>query len=112
MTEIYAPAPRPRVDGRSSAARRYRALVKAFSRDLGDDLSAADTALIQSAALAALRIERLRAAMLSGEGDVDDESLTRLLNSTTRILSIVAGKSRKQSKRKMSLDEYLKDNAA
>jgi len=100
-------SPPRRVDGRSSAARRFRTLVKAFTTDLGDDLSAADKALIESAAVAALRIEYLRVEMLSGKTGVDDDTLTRLLNSTTRILSIVAGKSRHRGKRELSIDEYL-----
>jgi len=105
-TTKQLPAPRPRVDGRSSAARRYRKLVSAFSRDLGNDLSEADRTLVQSAAMAGLRIETLRAQLLSGAA-VDDDQLTRLLNATTRIFTVVAGKSRKRVKRDVSLDEYL-----
>jgi hypothetical protein len=106
------PAPPPRgVDGRTALARRYKRLVTAFTRDLGDDLTEADRALVASAAMAALRIESLRAQVLSG-AVVDDDQLTRLLNSTTRILTTISGRTRKARKQKLSIADYLKDGAS
>jgi hypothetical protein len=45
----------------------------------------ADLALVKSAALATMRIEKLESATLRGE--VSDDSLTKLLNVTTRIFA-------------------------
>lgn len=105
------PAPAlPGVDGRSALARRYKKLVAAFTRDLGDDLSEADRSLIASAAMAALRVETLRGEILSG-AQVDDDRLTRLLNSTTRILTTISGRTRKARTQKFSIADYLKDGA-
>lgn len=48
----------PRADGRTVAARRFRALVETFERDLGGNLTAAEKSLVQQAAAIQLRAEQ------------------------------------------------------
>jgi hypothetical protein len=76
------------VDGRSSAARRFRDLVLSFAEGLGgaDRLSEAEKALCRTAAGITVELERHQAAAASG-CEVDAETLTRLANSQARVLA-------------------------
>jgi hypothetical protein len=76
------------VDGRSADARRYRDLCMSFADDLGGaaELSEAQRALVRQAATMVVQSERLQAAVVRG-ADINLEQLTRIANSTTRILA-------------------------
>jgi hypothetical protein len=76
------------VDGRRSAARRFRDLVADFARDLGGEgaLSAAELALIRQAAAITLQCETLQIMLLNGDAVASDD-LVRLTNASTRILT-------------------------
>jgi hypothetical protein len=76
------------VDGRTAAARRFRDLCMSLADDLGgaSGLSEAQRLLVRQAAGAIVRSEQLQSGMIRGE-PVDDEKLTRAVNSATRILS-------------------------
>jgi hypothetical protein len=75
------------VDGRSEQGRRYRDLVASYGRDLGgfDQLSEAAKGLVRTCAALSARAEHMQAVVVRGD-PVDDEQLTRLLNSQTRAL--------------------------
>ncbi len=75
-------------DGRSAEARRFRDLVASFAASLGGEaaLSEADRALIRNAAALTLQCERMQAAAVDGR-EVDLEAMTRLANSTARIMA-------------------------
>jgi hypothetical protein len=75
--------------------RRFRALCKSFSESLGDDINEAERALIEGAALAKMRVDELRSAVLRGE-PTDDALATRLLNSLHRLVGAVVGKGGKR----------------
>jgi hypothetical protein len=76
-------------DGRTRVARRFKALIAAFTEDLGgSQLSHADTALVRQAAAMVLRAEQAQAALLMGEA-ITDEDLVRLSNAAARILNML-----------------------
>ena len=76
------------VDGRSTQARRFKDLVASFAASLGDDasLNEVDRALIRNAAALTVQCERLQAAAVAGL-EVNSEEMTRLANSSARILT-------------------------
>jgi hypothetical protein len=77
----------PRTDGRTIAAKRYRALVEHFTHELGGGtLSAVDAGLVRQAAALSLRIEQLQASIVSGEPVNNDETV-RLSSEHRRILA-------------------------
>ena len=80
-----------------SRTRRFRSLCRAFGEELGNDLTAAELALIEGAALAKMRVDELRSATLRGE-PADDALATRLLNSLHRLVGAVASKGTKRRK--------------
>ena len=102
------------VDGRSARARRYRVVLRDLLADLSDEqnpLGAADLALAQQGALLIVRSETLRAAILNGDADADDDALVRLSNSAVRVLNALRGKKRAAA-HTPSLAEYLRDTAS
>ena len=100
------------LDGRSAEARRYRDLAMSYSDDLGgaDKLTEAQRTLIMQAATLQVQAERVQASVLRGE-DVNSEQLTRLSNSTIRILSQL-GIKRQKPDATPTLSEYLAAKAA
>jgi hypothetical protein len=76
------------IDGRSTQARRFKDLVASFASSLGGDtsLSEVDRALIRNAAALTVQCERLQAAAIAGH-EVKSEEMTRLANSSARILT-------------------------
>ena len=75
------------VDGRTVAARRYKAICGALSDDLGgqDKLSEPSKILVRQAAALSVELENLQSKIVAGE-DVDLEQLTRLSNVLGRTL--------------------------
>jgi hypothetical protein len=79
-----------KVDGRSAGAVRFRRLVAGFKADLGDvELSQADLVLVETAAVAAMKIARVKARMIAGE-DVSTDELTRLVGNVKRVMSAIS----------------------
>jgi hypothetical protein len=77
-------------DGRSAGAVRFRRLVAGFKADLGDvQLSQADHVLIQTAAVAAMKIDRVKTRMIAGE-DISTDELTRLVGNVKRVMSAIS----------------------
>jgi|SRR5665811_1458852 len=100
----------PGIDGRSSTARRYRDLVKAYADELGGEASLSETerAMVRQAAAMVVRSEAMQACIVRGE-TVDDEEMTRLSNAVTRTLNALHRKSR--PKPRQNLADYLRDKA-
>jgi hypothetical protein len=75
------------VDGRTVAARRYKAICGALSDDLGgqDKLSEPSKILVRQAAALSVELENLQSKIVAGE-DVDTEQLVRLSNVQARAL--------------------------
>ena len=75
------------VDGRTVAARRYKAICGALSDDLGgqDKLSEPSKILVRQAAALSVQTETLQSKIIAGV-DVDLEQLTRLSNVLGRTL--------------------------
>jgi hypothetical protein len=103
------------VDGRSIGARRYRDLVESFSADLGAEKTGEfERAQIRQAAALVVRAEILQSDLLNGL-PVNDEQIVRISNVSTRILSRLGIRKRKEAP-KVSLRERLlareRNNAA
>jgi hypothetical protein len=98
------------LDGRSAEARRYRDLVIAYADDLGgaDKLTEAQRTLIAQAATLQVQAERGQGAILRGE-QVNAEQLTRLANSTMRILTRL-GLKRERRDEAPDLASYLAEH--
>jgi hypothetical protein len=97
-------------DGRSTGARRLKALIAAYSRDLGD-LSQVDQALIRTAATLTLKMELLEADLASGR-PVDSDELIRLASTSRRALAAVSAKSNRGKPTVMTLAEHIAKRAA
>ncbi len=93
-------------DGRTKVARRFRALVVAFTSDLGGPLSHADTALVRQAAAMTVRAEQAQAALLNGQA-VNEDQIVRLSNAVTRILTVLGGKQSKRPTRPYGLQDIM-----
>ena len=92
-------------DGRTRVARRFRALIEAFTTDMDDDrLSNADIALVRQAAAMTIRAEQAQAALLNGQA-VDDDQLVRLSNASTRILTVIAARRSAKAKRPPTIED-------
>jgi hypothetical protein len=86
----------PRIDHRSVTARRFRALVDGFERDLGGGpLSICDEALVKQAANLVLATERLQAEIAAG-GPVDADTLVRINSEARRAVTAVRAKAKAQ----------------
>jgi hypothetical protein len=93
--------------GRSAEARRFKDLVSSFAASLGGEgaLTEAERALIRNAALLTLQSERLQAAFVAGR-EVNSEELTRLANSSARMLAALRNK-RERKEAGPTLPQYL-----
>jgi hypothetical protein len=82
-------------DGRSAEARRFKDLVVSFAAPFGGEaaLSEAERALVRNAAALTLRCEALQANVVAGRV-VDNEEMTRLANSSARVLAALGRRSR------------------
>jgi hypothetical protein len=110
----YAPTARrkrrPRaVDGRTTPARRYAALVTAFTTEIGGALSEAERGLVEQAALLQLRVEQLRADVIAGRS-VDDDLIVKIAGASRRALSKIV--TRAKPANAMTLAEYAAQRAA
>jgi hypothetical protein len=98
----------PRVDQRLVSARRFRALVDAFERELdaGGQLSVADQALIKQAANLVLAAERLQADIAKGE-PVDADALVRVSSEARRAVSAIRSKAAKNKPHQDPLTAHI-----
>jgi hypothetical protein len=96
------------INGRTKAGRRLRALVRAFERDLGGDLSTADLAMVRNAAFLTLQCEQLQARILNGDvtADINNE-MVRSTNACSRILTALGIEKRKRKPSHIPLRERL-----
>jgi hypothetical protein len=103
----------PRIDHRSVTARRFRALIDGFERDLGGGpLSVDDQTLIKQAAHLVLANERLQAEIASGQ-PVDADALVRVNSEARRAVSALRARAAKSKPSGASaLQEYLAAKAA
>lgn len=101
----------PGINGNSAQARRYRDLYTAFVADLGGEAAAteAERALCRQAAALTVRSEAVMADLVRG-APVDDEQMTRLMNSTARTLAAL--RRRAKPMKAPDLRAYLKAKAA
>jgi hypothetical protein len=94
------------VDGRSSSARRFRDLVRAFELEVGGVLTEADRGLIRQAASLQLKGELLQAALVRGE-DVDADQIIRIAGTSRRILGAISSRASKNKPTGPTLQEYV-----
>ena len=78
-------APLPGIDRRLASSRRFEALVRDLSAELGDGLKPSALAQVRAAAGLQLHAERLAARMAKGEA-VDPEELTKACNGAMRAM--------------------------
>jgi hypothetical protein len=99
------------VDGRSAGGRRFRDLIRDFSKPFGglEALGEGDRVLIRQAAALALRAEAMQAAIINGEA-VDHDALIRLSGEARRILSSI--KRRAERPKGPALNHYLAGHSA
>jgi hypothetical protein len=92
-----ATAPRKRgrskPDGRTSSAKRYAALVAAFTDQIGGPLTEAERGLVEQAALLQLRCEQLRNDAIAGR-PVDDDLIVKLAGASRRALTKITAKAK------------------
>jgi hypothetical protein len=95
------------VDGRSAEARRFKDLVSSFAASLGGEgaLTEAERALIRNAASLTVQCERLQAALVAGR-EVNSEEMTRLANSSARVLAALRIKGERKEATP-TLSQYL-----
>jgi hypothetical protein len=102
------------VDGRSSSARRFRDLVRAYEAEVGKDLTEVERGLIRQAAALTFKAETLQSDLVNGH-PVDGDQLIRLTGTAKRILSALGEKAAKRNARggdDDELDRYLAGKAA
>ncbi len=92
------------VDGRSSAARRFRDLTADLAHEFSVDLSTAELGLVRQAAALTLRAELLQAAIVRGE-PVNADELIRLSSEARRILASL--RKRPKAVQRTSLAEHI-----
>jgi hypothetical protein len=95
-------------DLRSSAARRFRDLVTAYSDELGgvSKLNEVERAHVRQAAALTLQAERLQSSIVRGDAHVDADEIVRLSSEARRCLQRLEGR-RKEPQADQSLHEYL-----
>jgi hypothetical protein len=100
-----------RPDGRSTGARRLKALVAAYADGLGE-LNQVDKALVRTAALLSLKLEMMEHDMASGLA-VSSDDLIRLASTSRRALAAVSAKAVERAPAgPTTLQEYLARRAA
>ena len=101
-----------KVDGRTAAARRYRDLVRAYTDELGGNLSALQGIRVDHAAALTVRLEQLHTAIAAGGQDVSDEDLVRVSNALRRELSALGLVEQEGEPPKPNLKSYLEGRTA
>ena len=99
------------VDGRSSSARRFRDLVRAYEAEVGGDLTEVDRGLIRQAAALTFKAETLQSDLVNGV-PVDGDQLIRLTGTAKRILSAIAEKASTRKPAAPTLQDHLAKRAA
>jgi len=99
------------VDGRSSLARRFRDLVRAYEAEAGGPLTEVERGLIRQAAALTLRSEEMQAAIVRGD-DIDNDALIRISGEARRILSSILANAAKNKPATPSLQDHLAKRAA
>jgi hypothetical protein len=101
----------PRIDLRKPAARRFRDLINSFEKELGGgELSAAEQALVVTAATIVVRQEALRDAVVRGEA-INDTDLKGLASEGRRVLELLRTKSKgNPASGADALTSYLTEN--
>jgi hypothetical protein len=96
-----------RPDGRSMGARRLKALIVAYSADLGGELTTqVDKALVRTAAILTLKMEMLEHDLASGKV-VSSDDLIRLASTSRRALAAVSAKAVNLQPASQTLQQYL-----
>lgn len=92
------------IDGRSAPARRFRDLVRSYSRDLGgvEGLTPAELTLVRQAAALTMRAEELQGAIVRGE-TIDPDELIRIASASRRTFAGI----RKRAPKMKTLSEHL-----
>ncbi|MFK4725386.1 hypothetical protein ABIE89_006486 [Bradyrhizobium niftali] len=99
------------VDGRSSSARRFRDLVRAYEAEVGGDLTEVGRGLIRQAAALTFKAEKLQSDLVNGN-PVDGDQLIRLTGTAKRILSALGEKAAKRRQPPPTLRDRLQQRAA
>jgi hypothetical protein len=94
------------VDGRSSSARRFRDLVRAYEAEAGGVLTEVERGLIKQAAGLTLRSEQMQSAIVRGEA-IDNDALIRISGEARRILSSIVTRAAKRKPAPPTLADYL-----
>jgi len=97
-------------DGRTSSARRLKALVAAYSEGLGE-LGPVDRALVSTAAALTFKMELLEADLVAGK-PVKTDDLIRLASTSRRALAAVSAKAVDSKPAAMTLADYMANKAA
>jgi hypothetical protein len=85
----------PGVDGRSSAARRFRDICANYEAQFGGNISELERDLIRQAAGLTLRAEQLQGAIVRGE-PVSNDELVRISSTAKRLLETIRAKADKR----------------
>jgi hypothetical protein len=96
-----------KVDGRSVIARRYRDLERAYSAELGGNLSLWQQVKVSQAASLTVRAEQIQSAIAAGHTTINDEDLVRVANALRREL-VDLGLDRNPTPARPDLGTYLK----
>jgi hypothetical protein len=98
------------VDGRSSSARRFRDLVRAYETEIGGNLTEVDRGLIRQAAALTFKAETLQSDLVNGN-PVDGDQLIRLTGTAKRILSAIGEKARNRKEPVPTLADHFRKRA-
>jgi len=98
------------VDGRSSSARRFRDLVRAYETEVGGNLTEVERGLIRQAAALTFKAETLQSDLVNGN-PVDGDQLIRLTGTAKRILSAIGEKASKRKEPAPTLADHLRKRA-
>ncbi|TJW44333.1 MAG: hypothetical protein E5X59_20640 [Mesorhizobium sp.] len=96
----------PGVDGRSVDMRRINEIFTRLERDMGGDLPEAKSIIAKRSANLAALCERIEAAMVNGDSDIDIGAYTTTINSLRRLL-VDIGLERKARDITPTLSQYL-----
>jgi hypothetical protein len=97
---------RDSLDRRSLASKTFDALVEQVTADLGNDLSAIETRLVESFAGVSVMVDNLNTQMLLGK-DIDVTVLCQLSSTMVRIASRLGLRRRAKDVTTPQLAEYL-----
>ena len=94
------------IDGRTTAGRRYRDLVRAFEKDVGSPVTEADRGLIRQAAALTLRAEQMQADIVNGK-EVNTDEVIRLSGTARRLLGTITEKSKRRPNNKPTIRDRI-----